>query len=197
MAASKSTTPLPLYTTVADRLEALGWRGHCFVTTGAIGRPGFLDSRQIRELRARGHVVGSHSVSHPRRFSRGRWEEMVSEWRESREALADIVGEDVTIASVPGGAFSPRVARAVREAGLRVLFTSEPETRVADVGGCTVLGRFTLRAGCRPDFACRLGRLEAAPRLREWMLWNAKKRLKPLVALTVSSRHDVTALAGR
>ena len=185
------------YTIVAERLEALGWRGHCFVTSGAIGRPGFLEARQIRELHARGHAIGSHSVSHPRRFSGCRWEEMVREWRESRGALADIVGADVTVASVPGGSFSPRVARAAREAGLRFLFTSEPETRVARVDGCTVLGRFIIRAGYRPDFARRLGRLESAPRLREWMLWNAKKRLKPLIALVVSSRHDVTALAGR
>jgi hypothetical protein len=142
------------YTTVADRIEALGWRGHCFVTTGAIGRPGFLGAQQIRELHSRGHVIGSHSV----------------------------VGEEVLIGSVPGGAFSPRVACSALEAGLRILFTSEPETRVAHIGGCTVVGRFAFRAGCRPDFARRLGRLEVTPRLREWILWNTKKRLKPLVA---------------
>src|SRR6267378_3753421 len=51
---------LSYYTTVAERLEVRGWRGHCFVTTGAIGHPGFLDGRQIRELHARGHVIGSH-----------------------------------------------------------------------------------------------------------------------------------------
>jgi peptidoglycan/xylan/chitin deacetylase (PgdA/CDA1 family) len=186
---------LSYYSTVADRLEALGWRGHCFVTTGAIGCSGFLDARQIRELRARGHVIGSHSVSHPRRFSGCPRVQMIYEWRESRKRLADIMGEDVTIASVPGGSFSPRVADAAREAGLHVLFTSEPQTRVVEVGGCTVLGRFTVRAGCRPDFTRRLGRLEPGLRLREWMFWNVKKRLKPLVAATAPPGSDVTALA--
>ena len=51
------------YTTVAERLEALGWRGHCFVTTGRIGQAGFLDKYQIRDLNQRAHVIGSHSVS--------------------------------------------------------------------------------------------------------------------------------------
>src|SRR5690242_15898909 len=37
------------YTHVADRLEALGWRGHCFVTTNMIATRGFLDAAQIRE----------------------------------------------------------------------------------------------------------------------------------------------------
>jgi peptidoglycan/xylan/chitin deacetylase (PgdA/CDA1 family) len=185
---------LSYYTIVAERLESLGWRGHCFVTTGAIGCSGFLDAPQIRELRARGHVIGSHTVSHPRRFRGCPWTRMVYEWRESRKRLADIMGEDVTIASVPGGSFSPRVAHAAREAGLRLLFTSEPQTRVVEVGGCTVLGRFTVRAGCRPDFTRRLGRLEAGPRLKEWMLWNVKKRLKSLAM--VSPGSDVGALAG-
>src|SRR5213594_4110095 len=72
------------YTTVADRLEALGWRGHCFVTTGMIGQAGFLDEAQIRELAARGHMIGSHSVSHPARFSACPRRDMVREWAESR-----------------------------------------------------------------------------------------------------------------
>src|SRR5882672_9778271 len=38
------------YTATADRLEALGWRGHCFVTTDCIGRRGFLSGAQLREL---------------------------------------------------------------------------------------------------------------------------------------------------
>lgn len=180
---------LSYYTFMADRLEAFGWRGHCFVTTSAIGRPGFVDSRQIRELHARGHVIGSHSVSHPLRFSACSRESMVREWRQSRDVLEDIVGEDVTIASVPGGAFSARVASAAREAGLRTLFTSEPETRVGVIDGCMVLGRFTIRAGCRPDFAGRLGRLDPAARLKEWLLWNAKQRMKSVFALTAAQRY--------
>src|SRR5213594_5042312 len=68
------------YTVVADRLEALGWRGHCFVTTDVIGRSGFLTADQIRELDARGHVIGSHSASHPTRFSSRTARDMLNEW---------------------------------------------------------------------------------------------------------------------
>ena len=169
------------HTRVADRLEALRWRGHCLVTTSCIGRPGFLDKRQLRDLDARGHVIGSHSVSHPARFGACPWSRMVREWRESRQALEDILGRDVRIASVPGGYFSPPVARAAAEAGLSVLFTSEPETRVRRVAGCTVLGRFTVRRGCGPDFALMLGRLEAALLRRERLIWNVKKIAKALL----------------
>src|SRR5882762_5740664 len=60
---------LGAYTYVADELEQYGWRGHFFITTNWIGNRGFLDRQQIRELRNRGHVIGSHSCSHPSRMS--------------------------------------------------------------------------------------------------------------------------------
>lgn len=169
---------ISFYTTTAERLETLGWRGHCFITTSCIGRQGFLNIPQIRDLHRRGHIIGTHSVSHPSRFSACSWGEMVREWAESRQALADIVGEDITVASVPGGDYSRSVAAAAREAGISVLFTSEPEMRVRTIKGCRVMGRFTVRRGRRADFAARLAMLESTVRLREWGIWNTKKVLK-------------------
>jgi peptidoglycan/xylan/chitin deacetylase (PgdA/CDA1 family) len=166
---------------VADRLEALDWRAHCFVTTAYIDRPCFLGSAQIRELRRRGHVIGTHSVSHPRRFSACGRAQMLREWSESRKALADVLGEDVTIGSVPGGYFSALVAETAAEAGLSVLFTSEPEIRVRTIGGCVVVGRFTVRSGAGDDFAARLGSLDRRLRASEWLLWNAKKTARTVL----------------
>ena len=54
---------------------------------------------------------------------------MLDEWTKSRSVLEDVLGHDVAIASLPGGYFSPTVAETAAEAGLRVLFTSEPVTR--------------------------------------------------------------------
>src|SRR5688572_23374171 len=88
------------YTIVADRLEARGWRGHCFVSTDFIGRPGFLTAAQIRDLDARGHVIGSHSASHPARFSACAFPHMVREWADSRLRLEDLLGHGVHVASV-------------------------------------------------------------------------------------------------
>jgi len=50
------------YTVIADRLEALGLRAHCFVSTDHIGERGFLAPQQIRELDARGHTIGTHAA---------------------------------------------------------------------------------------------------------------------------------------
>ena len=169
------------YTRVAERLEARGWRGHCFMTTGWIGRQGFLDAAKLRELHARGHIIGSHSVSHPRRFAACSWNEMLREWSESRRTLQDILGADVTSASVPGGHFSARVAHAAGAVGLTTLFTSEPETRVRAIGGCRVFGRYTLRHGAAADLPARLARGELPVLYSEWAAWNAKKALKAVL----------------
>jgi len=169
------------YTRIAERLERRGWRGHCFVSTNFIGQRGFLDRQQIRALAERGHVIGSHSASHPARFSALSYGDMVSEWSRSRQALEDILSQSIDVASVPGGYFSPAVARAAQEAGIRVLFTSEPVTQVDFGGGCAIVGRFTIRRGDRHDAAQRL--VAAAPWARSlaWTSWNAKGLVKPLL----------------
>ncbi len=181
---------LSYYTMVADRLERQGWRGHCFVTTDCIGRRGFLTGRQIRELDARGHVIGSHSASHPTRFSACSIPQMRREWTRSREVLQDLLGHPVTIASVPGGYFSAVVARMAGDAGLRVLFTSEPTTRARTHHGCIVVGRYTVRARCREDFASRIVLPPPHTRRAAWAGWNAKKVVKPLLGSTYARVAD-------
>jgi len=178
------------YTMAAALLEARGWRGHCFVTTGFIGQRGFLDKRQIREIHDRGHLIGTHSVSHPRRFGACGWDEMMREWGESRKALQDIVGGDVTAASVPGGYFSRHVAKAAHEAGLSLLFTSEPVTSVHVVDGCIVIGRFTVRRGCSADFGRKLALLDSSTVAREWIGWNTKKIARTLMGAAYSHLVD-------
>ena len=172
------------YTHIADRLEALGRRGYCFVTTNFIGTQGFLDAAQIRELDARGHMIGSHSASHPARFSAQTPDQMRHEWLNSRAVLEDILGHAVEVASIPGGYFSRAVARSADDAGVRTLFTSEPTVTPDVENRCAVLGRFTVRRGNGPDVAKKL--VEPAPwtRCSAWATWNAKGLVKPLLGPT-------------
>lgn len=169
------------HTHIADALESRGWRGHCFVTTGMIGRRGFLDTALLRDLDVRGHVIASHSATHPTRFSACSYPQMVSEWRQSRAVLEDILGHAVTVASIPGGYFSPAVAQSAREAGIDVLFTSEPVTTIDDRSGVTLIGRFTIRQGDRRDASMRLVSPSSWARTEAWLRWNAKGLVKPLL----------------
>src|SRR5579862_2768762 len=49
----------------AEALARYGWIGHFFVVTERIGTRGFLDGAAIRELSGKGHVIGTHSHTHP------------------------------------------------------------------------------------------------------------------------------------
>jgi peptidoglycan/xylan/chitin deacetylase (PgdA/CDA1 family) len=165
---------------IADRLEAHGWTGHFLVTTDYVGTPGFLTAPNLRELVRRGHVVGSHSMSHPARMSSCSAEQLEREWSGSVTWLADALGAPVTVASVPGGYYSRAVAAAASRAGIRVLFNSEPVMRVHEVQGCLIVGRFGVQQGVPSEWIAAVVRGERGPRARRYLHWNAKKLLKTL-----------------
>lgn len=163
---------------MADLLEERGWRGHFFITTDRIGSREFLNAEQIRELDRRGHVIGSHSCSHPKRISDLAECEIEREWAQSRLVLADILGQPVETASVPGGHYSRGVARAAARAGVRTLFTSEPTTKKWEIDGCLILGRYTVFRGDGPALAAALASGRWWPCWRQALSWNLKKLAK-------------------
>ena len=167
-------------TVIAPALEASGWRGHFFVTTGRVGTAGFLSEAGVRELASRGHGIGSHSESHPLRMASLGEADLGAEWQRSVARLSEILGAPVRIASVPGGGFSRQVAETAAAAGIRTLFTSEPEVGVRRIGETLVLGRFTLRRGDAAERAARFARGDRWLRWTEWTWWNGKKLAKAI-----------------
>lgn len=165
---------------VAGLLEERGWRGHFFVPTAFVGQPGFLTGEQMRELRRRGHLIGSHSCSHPRVMRACSGAQLRREWRDSVAALADLLGEAVTVASVPGGYYSAAVAAAAAEAGIRTLFHSAPVAAGRLEGGCLVLGRYAVMAGTSPRECAGLAGGRWWPAFRQKLLWNAKQAVKDI-----------------
>lgn len=165
---------------IAAMLEGYGWRGHFFVTTSRIGTPGFLSLAQLRDLHRRGHAVGSHSHSHPTRMSALSRQAMEREWRESLELLAEILGQAVKVASVPGGYYSRRVGSTAAAAGIEVLFHSEPTASAAVLDGCLMLGRYVVKRGMGPEWAAGFAAGRRGPCWKQAALWNAKRIAKAL-----------------
>jgi peptidoglycan/xylan/chitin deacetylase (PgdA/CDA1 family) len=172
---------------VADRLERAGWHGYFHITTDLIGTRGFVTVSDIRELDARGHVIGSHTMSHPGRMSSLRWDAMVREWWVSKAILDDLLGKPVVVASVPGGYCSRQVVKTAAQAGIEFLFTSEPTSRFVWFRGCIVLGRYAIRRSTRAEEAASLATGALGPCLEQWVTWNAKK-----VAKGIGGEHWLT-----
>jgi len=165
---------------IAEILERFGWRGHFFVTANSIGDSTFLNKSQIRDLSTRGHVVGSHSYSHPLRMSALSWSRLIEEWETSFKILSDVLGRQAAVASIPGGYYSKEVVRAASRAGCKVLFTSEPIVKCKTVDSCLVVGRFTIKRGTSDQTVSRIVSSQRLPRLMQFLFWNSKKLAKRL-----------------
>lgn len=163
---------------IAGMLEQYGWRGWFFVSTGFLNTPGFMTSQQVAELHRRGHVIGSHSVTHPTRMAACTVEQLRQEWRDSVRQLEQITGAPVRTASVPGGYYSEAVAETAAEAGIEVLFNSEPVQRGIRHGTTAVLGRYAIQTGMPAAECAAFARGDRWPALKQKLLWDAKKLIK-------------------
>jgi peptidoglycan/xylan/chitin deacetylase (PgdA/CDA1 family) len=130
---------------IADELSARGWIGHFFIVTERLGTRGFLRRSEVRHIRSLGHVIGSHSHTHPDIFREQSLEQMLYEWYTSADILAQITGERCDTASVPGGHISTLVLRSAGAAGFTHLFTCEPVLAPSRVDGTWILGRYLVK----------------------------------------------------
>ena len=167
--------------TAADLLEQRNWRGLFFVTTGLIGKRGFLTSRQICDLASRGHVIGSHSCTHPDVFRSLSRQHMRQEWTDSRNLLQDLLGQPVNVGSVPGGDCDNVTIEEAATAGLTTLFTSEQVTTSWDYAGATCYGRMMMLNSTAPETLRRWLRHPTVGVLPERAVRFAKSSVKSLM----------------
>ncbi len=165
-------------------LAQRGWCGHFFIVSGLVGRPGFLSWDEIRTLVDQGHVIGSHSRTHPQRISSCSPEELRDEWSGSVTELSERLGRPITTGSVPGGYYSEQVGEAAVEAGLTSLFTSQPVRSTRSVDGCLLIGRYAVRGGTTAAEAASVAAGSPLPWARQRAAWGARS-----VAKTVGGRH--------
>jgi len=164
----------------ADMLEERGWRAYFFVVSELIGQPEFLTADGVRQLHTRGHVVGTHSASHPPRLSRCTPEVIRREWGDSSARIADIIGAPVLTGSVPGGYYSRVVGQIAAQSGLRILFTSEPTPNPAWLDGMLVMGRMSVTRRTSDQNLAALAHLKRRALLEQQVTWGAKKVIKRL-----------------
>ncbi len=163
------------FTEVRPRMERLGWRVHFFVATAYIGKPGFLSATQIQELAACGHCIGSHTHTYPDILRTMNDAALEDEWKRSLEVLSETLGRAAETASVPGGNYTRRVARAAERAGVRWLFHSRPTTQVHEIGACQVIGRYRINHGVTNDVVTGLVEGDWSHRAAQWLRWSTKK----------------------
>ena len=182
---------------IADLLEPRGWRAHFHIVSSLVGTEGFANAQDIRELHARGHSIGSHSASHPDPMSACSPEVLMREWTTSKRVLSELIGADVTVASVPGGSYCRAIGEAAAQAGYQLLFNSEPTRRVTWVDDCAVLGRFSVVRSTTAATIAAIAARDRMPIARQRVLWDTKKLAKKLAgAQYYAFRRAVLARRG-
>lgn len=136
-----------------------------FLPAGLLGRPGFLDAAQARELADAGMTVGSHGMLH-RAWTGVSQDELDREIVGARDQLEQILGRPVREAACPFGAYDHRALRALRLAGFERVFTSDRGATRADAW---LQARNTIHVGDRIEdveriVTCRTGAFASAAR---------------------------------
>ena len=95
-----------------------------FIVTDWIGKPGYLNEQQIRNLSNSGMQIGSHSKSHPN-FLDITHMERLAELHESKLILENLIGKQVSTFSFPFGFCDATCKEAVFDANYSICCTSE------------------------------------------------------------------------
>ncbi len=104
------------YSVAYPILREHGFTATFFVITGYVGNGSCMTWDQLREMRAAGMDIESHTYSHPdlRKLDAAR---LAQELRESRAALVRELGASACFLSYPEGRFDGRVVAAAKAAG--------------------------------------------------------------------------------
>lgn len=113
-----------------DFFISKGIRPTIFISNSLIGKPGYLNVAQIKELESLGFMFEGHSWSHYNlpSFSES---ELRHELSDSKKEIEKILGHSIEAICFPQGRFDDRVIRISKEAGYCYLYSSLAATHDA------------------------------------------------------------------
>jgi len=129
---------------IADTLSSFGLKGIFFICTKYIGRKNFLSKSDIEYIYNSGHVIGSHSHSHPNHFYLFNENDTFNELRLSKNILEDIIGNEVVLFSVPFGQTSKLIYQQANKVGYKIIFNSDPSLRIKKQYDMKIVGRMSI-----------------------------------------------------
>tara|TARA_S200000501_G_scaffold346766_1_gene360522 strand:- start:1578 stop:2354 length:777 start_codon:yes stop_codon:yes gene_type:complete len=100
---------------IAKFLKNKNIKAYFFIVTDFIGKPNFLCEDEIKQIYEMGHVIGSHSHTHPHPFNLLTNDQIRYEINKSKDILEKLLNVPIKIFSVPGGEISKRVLRTLSD----------------------------------------------------------------------------------
>lgn len=117
---------LDSYTNAYPILKELGLKAYFFIIVSKIGTRGYMDWKQIKELKDEGMMIGSHGMTHQilTGLSEG---DLDYEIRISQKILQEKLKCTIEYFSVPRGFYNQDVIKQVKDNGYKNVFTSNPK----------------------------------------------------------------------
>ena len=108
---------------VAPLLVRYRFTGTFFVSTGLIGKSGYMTWEQLRKLAFLGMEIGSHGITH-RALTALSPKDIVEELATSKASLEQQLGVPIQALAAPGGFWNSAVASASQQAGYEAMWVS-------------------------------------------------------------------------
>jgi len=132
----------------APVLRECGFGATFYLTTGFVGKPGFLQPAQVQELAALGFELGCHSMTHAYLTDLDD-DNLHREIATAKSQLEQIAGRPVDHFSCPGGRHNRRVSEMARRAGYKTVVTSDFHAN-SPASDPYALGRVAVMHGTSP-----------------------------------------------
>ncbi len=123
----------------APILGEFGFGATFYITTGFVGKSGYMTAGQLRELNSLGFEIGCHSMTHAY-LSDLDEAGLRREILDSKNQLEQWIGKPVEHFSCPGGRYNRRTIAMVQSEGYRTLATSNSRANSLPAD-CFELGR--------------------------------------------------------
>ena len=130
----------------ASILEKNNLIGQFFITTKQIGNKGFLSPKDIIQLHKNGHIIGSHSHTHPMIFRTLSYAKMLEEWKVSKQILEEIIEQKVFFFFFTGGDANKKTFEYAAEAGFHYIYVSEHIIATRTFNTSEIIGRLSIKA---------------------------------------------------
>lgn len=169
------------YAVAVPILKLHGFRAYFFVTPERVGRSGYMDWPQLREMLNDGMMIGAHGLTHAV-LPPMNDQDLRRELQEAKRILEARLIVTIDTLSIPRGFYDDRVVKFAAEAGYQYIFVSDVDPRWPG----KVIGRIAVKADWSAD---RLG-LALAGRipLGEKIGVGIKNSIKRCVPLDIYNR---------
>tara|TARA_B100000519_G_scaffold201404_1_gene216847 strand:+ start:620 stop:1408 length:789 start_codon:yes stop_codon:yes gene_type:complete len=106
-------------------IKEFGFKCTFFITKSFVGRRGFVNEKRIVMASEAGMEIGVHGTTH-RMLSNCSNDEIIWEFKNCREYLESLTGQNIISASMPGGDWNKNIASCAKKAGFKNLCVSTP-----------------------------------------------------------------------